>query len=382
MEYLNSVGTGAVDTMRGVAGFETGRWEAYTVEFAAPTLGLVFNDDGCVSSLQPGGEAERRGVRLNDSVTHINGAPVGDRSQSALHLAVASQPSRPLAVAFERRAARDYDAQLGSVNFRLDEESAKAESILTIMLDSPIAGPHPHVIKHCAGLAFLRVTRVAFQAGVSWGTGCVVARLPGGGWSPPSAIGTAGASFGWQIGAEVADFVVVLHGARAVATFAGGGAVRLGTSIGVALGPLGGGNELNLDMGADVAGTFTYAVSKGLFAGVSLDGSEINERNAVNERHYARRGVRAADILSGAVPPTPACAGLHGLLRRLDASVPPYHFGHHHYYRPPPRVYVQEPAAYAQPPPPVYAPPPPPAPQPMSEEQQVAEAMRRSMQDQ
>ena len=48
MEYLNSVGTGAVDTMRGVAGFETGRWEAYTVEFAAPTLGLVFNDDGCV----------------------------------------------------------------------------------------------------------------------------------------------------------------------------------------------------------------------------------------------------------------------------------------------------------------------------------------------
>ncbi|KAH8071890.1 hypothetical protein JL720_11393 [Aureococcus anophagefferens] len=265
MEYLNSVGTGAVDTMRGVAGFETGRWEAYTVEFAAPTLGLVFNDDGCVSSLQPGGEAERRGVRLNDSVTHINGAPVGDRSQSALHLA------------------------LGSVNFRLDEESAKAESILTIMLDSPIAGPHPHVIKHCAGLAFLRVTRVAFQAGVSWGTGCVVARLPGGGWSPPSAIGTAGASFGWQIGAEVADFVV----------------------------------------------------SKGLFAGISLDGSEINERNAVNERHYARPGVRAADILSGA-----------------------------------------EPAAYAQPPPPVYAPPPPPAPQPMSEEQQVAEAMRRSMQDQ
>ena len=120
---------------------------------------------------------------------------------------------------------------------------------------------------------------------------------------------------------------------------------------------------------------------KGLFAGVSLDGSEINERNAVNERHYARPGVRAADILSGAVPPTPACAGLHGLLRRLDASVPPYHFGHHHYYRPPPRVYVQEPAAYAQPPPPVSAPPPP-APQPMSEEQQVAEAMRRSMQDQ
>ncbi|KAH8091562.1 hypothetical protein JL720_5872 [Aureococcus anophagefferens] len=249
MEYLNSVGTGAVDTMRGVAGFETGRWEAYTVEFAAPTLGLVFNDDGCVSSLQPGGEAERRGVRLNDSVTHINGAPVGDRSQSALHLAVASQPSRRSRS--RRTARRDYDAQLGSVNFRLDEESAKAESILTIMLDSPIAGPHPH-------------------AGVSWGTGCVVARLPGGGWSPPSAIGTAGASFGWQIGAEVADFVVVLHGARAVATFAGGGAVRLGTSIG-------------------------------------------------------------------------------------------------------------EPAAYAQPPPPVYAPPPPPAPQPMSEEQQVAEAMRRSM---
>ena len=98
------------------------------------------------------------------------------------------------------------------------------------------------------GLVFLRVTRVAFQAGVSWGTGCVVARLPGGGWSAPSAVGTTGVSFGWQIGAEVEDLLVVLHGEAAVRTFSSGGAVRLGTSLGVAVGPLGGGNELNFDV--------------------------------------------------------------------------------------------------------------------------------------
>ena len=54
------------------------------------------------------------------------------------------------------------------------------------------------------------------------------------------------------------------------------------------------------------APVFTYSLSRGLFAGVSLEGSSINERNSVNERHYQRVGVRASELLQGLVPPRPS----------------------------------------------------------------------------
>lgn len=348
MEYLQSLATGAVDTARGVVGLETGEHTTIEISFDHAVIGLRFDEDGYVTDIQPGSEAASKGVRLSDYCSHVGGTAVVDRSSIAF--AIASHAARPLSLAFERREARNYKAQLGSVNFRLDEECVKAETILRTMLDS-LAGPHPHVIRHCLGLVFLRVTKVAFQAGVSWGTGCVVARLPGGGWSPPSAVGTTAVSIGWQIGAEVEDLLVVLHGSHAVRTFSSGGAVRLGTSVSVAVGPLGGGNELNLDFTTeDVTGTFTYTLAKGLFAGLSLDGAEINERNAVNAHHYAAP-VRASEILCGKVQPTPACANLHALLGELDRTVPPHNFSHQHYYHhqhPPQYVYVQQPPAYVQ----------------------------------
>ena len=59
---------------------------------------------------------------------------------------------------------------------------------------------------------------------------------------------------------------------------------------------------------------------RGLFAGVSLEGSSINERNSVNERHYQRVGVRASELLQGLVPPRPAARGLLSALDALDAA--------------------------------------------------------------
>jgi hypothetical protein len=66
-----------------------------------------------------------------------------------------------------------------------------------------------------------------------------------------------------------------------------------------------------------MAPIYTYSISKGLFAGVSLEGSVINERSAVNERHYAKQ-VRVAQLLAGEVPPTAAAAKLHAALNALD----------------------------------------------------------------
>jgi hypothetical protein len=146
----------------------------------------------------------------------------------------------------------------------------------------------------------------------------VVARLADGSWSAPSAIGTVGGGFGGQIGFELTDFVFILNDASAVRTFAQAGSLTLGGNVSIAAGPVGRNAEA---AGAaslkGVAGIFSYSKTKGLFAGVSLEGSGIIERRDANEKLYGRRWT-ARELLSGQVPPPPAA---EPLLRVLNSRV-------------------------------------------------------------
>ena len=72
-----------------------------------------------------------------------------------------------------------------------------------------------------------------------FGSGIVVARLADGGWSAPSAIATAGAGFGGQIGFELTDFVFILNDAAAVRSFSQAGSITLGGNVSIAAGPVG-----------------------------------------------------------------------------------------------------------------------------------------------
>ena len=127
-------------------------------------------------------------------------------------------------------------------------------------------------------------------AGVEFGTGLVVARLDGHRWSAPSAIGTAGVSWGALLGAQVSDHVFFLMTDHAVQMmFSNEGSVQLGADLGVAVGPLGRAVEGNLGATAgSVAPIYSYSLSKGLYAGVSVDGKVIVTRNGVNEKFYGR----------------------------------------------------------------------------------------------
>jgi hypothetical protein len=150
----------------------------------------------------------------------------------------------------------------------------------------------------------------------------VVARLADGSWSAPTAIGTIGGGFGGQIGFELTDFVFILNDASAVRTFAQAGSLTLGGNVSIAAGPVGRNAEA---AGAaslkGVAGIFSYSKTKGLFAGVSLEGSGIIERRDANEKLYGRRWT-AREILSGQVPPPPAAAPLLQVLNsRVFAGV-------------------------------------------------------------
>lgn len=142
--------------------------------------------------------------------------------------------------------------------------------------------------------------------------------------SAPSAIGTVGGGFGGQIGFELTDFVFILNDAAAVRTFAQVGSLTLGGNVSIAAGPVGRNAEA---AGAaslkSVAGIFAYSKTKGLFAGVSLEGSAIIERRDANEKLYNRR-VTARAILEGGVPVPPAAEPLMRVLNsRIFAGVAP-----------------------------------------------------------
>jgi lipid-binding SYLF domain-containing protein len=165
------------------------------------------------------------------------------------------------------------------------------------------------VLRNASGLAILTVVKVGFGLSGKGGQGVVVART-GDGWSGPSFIGTGGAGWGLQVGAQITEFVFVLNTERAVRAFSKDGNVTLGVDVSVAAGPVG------RDLQAGVtprAAVYTYSKSKGLFAGVSLEGAIIATQKTANARYYGHR-VSARDILSGAVPPPPRAARLRAML--------------------------------------------------------------------
>ena len=215
MEYVNSMVNGATDIFRGLAGMDTGEEtkQDFEVHDAGP-LGVSLNAEGFVVGVEGGSPACTHGLRLGDRVTQVN----DDVVEGDVAAFLEGMTDRPIKVSVVRREGRDYDDPgLGVVKFRIDEECVKAERILQTMIDSPATGPPPGVLRGAHGVAFLRCFETALGTTSSrFGTGIVVARLPDGGWSAPSAIGVVGLGFGWQLGVQVMDFLVVLNRPSAV----------------------------------------------------------------------------------------------------------------------------------------------------------------------
>ena len=165
------------------------------------------------------------------------------------------------------------------------------------------------VLDDARGLAIMSVLKVGFGLSGQGGQGVVVARTAHG-WSGPSFIGTGGAGWGLQIGAQITEFVFVLNTDAAVRSFSRDGNVTIGGDVSATAGPVG------RDLQAGVtpsAAIYTYSRSQGLFAGISLQGAVIATQKTANARYY-RHAVSARQILNGRVSPP---AGASVLLRAL-----------------------------------------------------------------
>lgn len=169
----------------------------------------------------------------------------------------------------------------------------------------------PRILNDARGLAIVRVLKIGFGVSGKGGEGLVVARTAHG-WSGPSFLGLGGAGWGLQIGAQLSDFIFVLNNDAAIRAFSRDGNVKIGADVSAAAGPVG--RDLQAGV-TPTAAVYTYSRSKGLFAGVSLEGAIIGTQKTANARYYGRV-VSARSILSGRVSPQRGAERLLSILSR------------------------------------------------------------------
>ncbi|KAL3433930.1 hypothetical protein BDV09DRAFT_101070 [Aspergillus tetrazonus] len=198
----------------------------------------------------------------------------------------------------------------------LGSECKKATQILDSFINgswrgSPGRELPKHVLRNAKALAILTVTKAGFLGSLRFGSGILIARLPesndpdrqdgGSGWSPPSAISTFGFGFGGQIGFELTDFVFVLNDTDSVTTFSKLGTLTISGNFSIAFGPLGRNAEIAGGLSTNGGGKMmSFAKTKGLFGGVSVESGVLVERRSANKKFYGKK-VTAGVILEGDV---------------------------------------------------------------------------------
>jgi lipid-binding SYLF domain-containing protein len=180
--------------------------------------------------------------------------------------------------------------------------------VIKEIMDIPDNIPQDLIDKAECVIVYPSVLKAAFVVGGSYGRGAMVCRSGEhftGPWSAPTMMALEGASFGFQLGGQATDFVLLVmnpRGARSILS----SKVKLGGDASAAAGPKGRNAEAATDvtMRAEI---LTYSRARGLFAGISLAGSTVRPDNSANERIYAKK-VEAQDIVFKGAVRVPASA--------------------------------------------------------------------------
>ena len=147
-----------------------------------------------------------------------------------------------------------------------------------------------NVIKSGKGVAiFPKVTKAGLGLGgqTGEGEGLVLLRNKNGTWSGPAFMGINGASIGFQIGVQSVGLVLVITNQDGLHAFTGGNSFKLGADVAIAAGPVGRDTSAATD-GRAQASIYSYSMSKGLFAGVSIDGCVINQNRDANKAYWGK----------------------------------------------------------------------------------------------
>ena len=190
-------------------------------------------------------------------------------------------------------------------------------TVLKEILDIPDDIPQDLLDKAECVIIYPSVLKAAFIVGASFGRGSMSCRTGEhftGPWGAPTMMALEGGSVGFQLGGQATDFVLLVmnpRGAKAILS----SKVKLGANASAAAGPKGRDAEAATDvtMRAEV---LTYSRARGLFAGISLEGSTVRPDNNANEKLYGKK-VPAEDIVrKGAVAVPPSGQQMIALLNR------------------------------------------------------------------
>lgn len=169
------------------------------------------------------------------------------------------------------------------------------------------------LLEKARGLVIMpSVKRAGFIFGGKFGKGVFLAKTDKG-WSAPSFVRLEGGSFGAQIGAGETDVILVVMNDEGVRQVAKSG-VRLGGDITAAAGPVGRSAEAATTP-IPTSGLLAYSRARGLFAGISLEGTTLRSDDDVNAAVYGK-DVTQEQILSGTVPSPPVAVPLQRVVAR------------------------------------------------------------------
>ena len=189
--------------------------------------------------------------------------------------------------------------------------------VLTEIMASPDKGiPQDLLDKSACVIVVPGLKKGAFIIGGKYGKGFISCRKePGPGWSAPAAVRIEGGSFGLQIGGSETDVVMLLMNRGGVKKLLSS-KFTLGADAQAAAGPVGRESSAETDakMHAEI---LTYSRSRGLFAGVSLQGATLRPDDDWNKELYGG-GVPNEDIVLGTTNPPAAASKLMGTLNKFS----------------------------------------------------------------
>ena len=190
-------------------------------------------------------------------------------------------------------------------------------TVLKEILDIPDDIPQDLLDKAECVIIYPSVLKAAFIVGGSFGRGAMTCRTGEhftGPWGAPTMMALEGGSFGLQLGGQATDFVLLVmnpRGAKAILS----SKVKLGADASAAAGPKGRDAEAATDvtMRSEV---LSYSRARGLFAGISLEGSTVRPDNSANDKLYGKK-IEAMDIVrKGAAPVPPSAQELVSVLNK------------------------------------------------------------------
>jgi lipid-binding SYLF domain-containing protein len=170
------------------------------------------------------------------------------------------------------------------------------------------------ILSKAQGVAiFPGALKAGFIVGGARGRGILSARS-GSGWTAPAFLTLTGGSFGLQIGGQAVDIVLVVNNRRGVENLVSN-QFKLGADAGVAAGPVGREAQAATDVQFR-AEILSYSRSRGLFAGLTVNGSTIRQDLDANERFYGRRLTTRQIVLEGLARPSGPVDGWRQALGR------------------------------------------------------------------